>query len=339
MFAVVAAVLVAVLVVLAARADVAGPLPSWWLTGLDLVVGLAFAMVAVLAPGPLTERWLVMLVGASWLMASLLPIARSWHQGILLVVIGWFAAGRPRGFPGWLIAGAALVVAMQVLPQLAVSAVFAIVAIAAVIKGRADPVVAWYPAAASFAVAGCLITVWTTTHLMSRPLDPAFAVVGYEVVLLGIALLFPVGARTAVRARDRMADRLLTDVGGDGLNGLVSVLQRALGDSSLRVYRWQDDARCYVDDSGTAAPQSGPGWLPVYSGSRPVAAVVSRAAALEDPPTAAAVASAVLLAVTNIGLREDQRRASAGSGSVQGPDPRRRRPTATARGVDAPGGG
>ena len=47
--------------------------------------------------------------------------------------------------------------------------------------------------------------------------------------------------------------------------------------------------------------------MAVDAESRPVAAVASQAAALEDSSTAAAVSSAVLLAVTNIRLREDLR--------------------------------
>ena len=198
------------------------------------------------------------------------------------------------------------------------SVVFAMVAVGAVIKGRADPLVAWYPAGAAFSVAACLGTVWAMSHLTSRPLDPVFAVVGYEVVLLGIALLFPVGARVAVRVRDRLADRLLSDAGGEGVEGLVSVLQRTLGDPALRVYRdagggapaassWRDNPGCYADDSGIIAAHPAPGWMTVDSGSQPVAGVVTRTAALDDPATAAAVSSAVLLAVTNIRLREDQR--------------------------------
>jgi len=298
---------VAVLAVLATRADAAAPLANWWLTILDVSVGVVFVVSAGIAPGPLTERFLLACVGGTWLLGSILAIARSWHQAALLLAIGWFATGRPRGVPGWLLGGVAAVVAGQLLPQLAVSVVFAMVAIGAVIRWRADPVVAWYPAGSAVVVAGCLGTVWAMSHLTSRPLEPVFAVVGYEVLLLGIALLFPVGARTAARVRDRMTDQLLSDAGGEGIDGLVSVLQRTLADPALRVYRWQDDARCYVDDSGTATAEREPGWLSVDSGSRPVAAVVTRTAALEDPATAAAVSSAVLLAVTNIRLREDQR--------------------------------
>ena len=62
-------------------------------------------------------------------------------------------------------------------------------------------------------------------HVTSRPLDPVFAVVGYEVVLLGVAVLFPVGAGTALRVRDRLADRLLSEETDGGVDGLVGVLR------------------------------------------------------------------------------------------------------------------
>ena len=274
---------------------------------MDVLVGLAFVVAAAVAPGPPMERYVVASVGAAWLVGSFLPVARSLHQGVLLVALGWFASGRPRGPMGWLIAGAAAVVAAQLLPQFAVAAVFAVVAGVAVVRGRIDPVVAWYPSAAAAVVAGCLIAVWTTSHLTLRPLDPGFAVVGYEVVLLGIAALFPVGAGTAVRARDRLADRLLSDQSGGGLDGLIAILRSVLGDPTLRVYLWQDVGSCYVDAAGQIIPQTGPGWLAVDDESRRVAVLVSASAALDDPPTAAAVTSAVLLTVTNIRLQDEQR--------------------------------
>ena len=101
--------------------------------------------------------------------------------------------------------------------------VFVLVAVAAVVRGRVDPIVAWYPAGSAVAV--CLFTVWASGHLTSRPLDPVFAALGYEVVLLGVAVLFPVGAGTALRVRDRLADRLLTGETGGGVDGLVGVLR------------------------------------------------------------------------------------------------------------------
>lgn len=302
-------VAVGVLVVLAVRADGAAPLPSWWLTGADVAVGVGFVAAGAAAPGPVAQRVLVAAVGVAWLVGSLVPVARSWHQGVLVLALGWFASGRPRGAAGWVIAGLAVVVTVQFVPQAAVAVVFVLVAAAAVVRGRVDPIVAWYPAGSAVAVAVCLFTVWASGHVTSRPLDPVFAVVGYEVVLLGVAALFPVGAGTALRVRNRLADRLLSEETGGGVDGLVGVLRGALGDPTLRVFRWQDGVGGYVDGAGDPVAEGavGRGWLVVDAGSGPVAAVVSRAAALEDPPTAAAVRSAVLLAVTNIALQEQQR--------------------------------
>jgi hypothetical protein len=47
-------------------------------------------------------------------------------------------------------------------------------------------------------------------------------------------------------------------------------------------------------------------WLTVGDLGRPVAAVAHQASALDDPPTVAAVSSAVRLAVTHLRLREEQ---------------------------------
>ena len=88
---------VTVLVVLAVRADSAAPLQSWLLTGVDVLVGLAFVVAAAVAPGPPMERCVVASVGAAWLVGSFLPVARALHQGVLPVALGSFASGRPRG--------------------------------------------------------------------------------------------------------------------------------------------------------------------------------------------------------------------------------------------------
>jgi len=113
--------------------------------------------------------------------------------------------------------------------------------------------------------------------------------------------------RAVIRARGRLADRLLSDQRFAGLDGLAVVLGGALGDRDLQVYRWQDSDGAYVDGRGQrVAPSGDRRWLAIGDPGRPVAAVAHRASALDDPPTAAAVSSAVRLAVTHLRLQEEQ---------------------------------
>ena len=103
-------------------------------------------------------------------------------------------------------------------------------------------------------------------------------------------------------------DRLLSDQRFAGLDGLAVVLGDALGDRDLRVYRWHEGDGAYVDARGQPVVPSGDRrWLTIGDLGRPVAAVAHRASALDDPPTAAAVSSAVRLAVTHLRLLEEQR--------------------------------
>jgi hypothetical protein len=67
-------------------------------------------------------------VGVAWLTASFLPAARSLHQAVLIMSLIAFPAGRVRGLSRWLLACLAVPVAVGLLPQIGVAAVFALVA-------------------------------------------------------------------------------------------------------------------------------------------------------------------------------------------------------------------
>jgi signal transduction histidine kinase len=296
-----------ILAALAVRADSAAPHASPWLTAVDVAVGLAFVAAAAAAGGPLPERVLVAAVGPAWLAGSFLLAARSLHQVVLAVALIVFPSGRVRGLASWLLVGLAGLAGLQLLPQLGVAALFAAVAAVALVRFRKDPVAAWYPAAAAAAVAAVLAASWAATHLANGTFDPTLALFGYELVLLLVAVAFPLAARAVMRARGRLADRLLSDQRLAGLDGLAVVLGDALGDRDLRVYRWNEGDGFYVDGRGQRVVPSGDRrWLTIGDLGRPVAAVAHRSSALDDPPTVAAVSSAVRLAVTHLRLQEEQ---------------------------------
>ncbi len=302
-----AAIAIGVLAVLAIRADATAPHASLWLITLDIATGLAFVVGAAASPGPSAERLLMGAVGAAWLMASLLPAARSLHQAVLVVALIAFPAGRLRGLSRWLSACLAAPVAFGLLPQIGVAAVFALVALLVLIKGRRSTATT-YPAVAAIAVATVLGASWSVSRLRAAAFDPILALVGYQLMLLAVAAAFPVAAHAVIRSRAGLADRLLAGERLAGLNGFAVVLGRALGDSNVQVFRWHGADAGYVDEQGRSVPTGGEEQrlLTVAEADGPVAVVAYQSSTLDDPATAEAVTAAVRLAVRHERLQREQ---------------------------------
>ena len=296
-----------VLVALAVRADSEAPAASPWLTAMDIAVGLAFVVAGLAAKGPLPERVLMAAVGPAWLAGSFLVGARSLHQAVLVVALVAFPAGRVRGIASWVLVGLAGMAALWLLPQLGVAVLFAGIAAAGLVRWRGDPAAAWYPVVAASAIAAVLAWVWWIAHRPAGTFDATVILLSYELVLLLVAGCFPLGAAAVLRERARLADPLLSEGQLAGLDGLAVVLGDVLGDPDLRVYRWRDADAALVDGGGQRVAGSWDGrWLAVDGPNGPVAVVAHRSSALEDGPTAAAVAGAVRLAVTHLRLQEEQ---------------------------------
>jgi hypothetical protein len=253
-----AALVLVTLVVLAVRADVV-PHASPWLVVLDVATGLAFVVTAALAPGSHAERGLMAAVGAAWLAASFLPAARSLHQAVLVVALVAFPSGRVREWSRWLLVGLAVPVGLGLLPQIGVAALFALVASVVLLHGRRDATTG-FPAFAAAAVAAVLGASWSVARLRPETFDPSLALVGYELVLLAVAIAFPVAAQAVIRSRARLADRLLAGQRLAGLDGSALVLGRALADPSVQVFRWDSPDAGYVDERGRSVPVGGGDW-------------------------------------------------------------------------------
>jgi signal transduction histidine kinase len=275
----------------------------------DVAVGVSFIVAGAWAPGPTVERVLFAAVGASWLIASFEPTARLLHQAALVIALLAFPAGRMHGAVRWLLAGLAVPVGLLLVSQVGVAVMFACVAGVALVNVRFDPVAAWFPAGAAAGVAAVLAASWSAARYNRDAFDPTRALVGYELVLLVVAIGYLIAARAVVANRAELADRLLSDEGLVGLDGLSAVLGSALADPQLRLYRWQGDDVGYVDSQGrrAAGALGNRRWLYVAEATRPWGAVEHRSGALDDPPTAAAVSAAVALTVLNVELHEELR--------------------------------
>lgn len=264
------------LVPFAVAGDVARLVRDPRLIALDVAVGAVFSLAALVAPAARGERLLMWCVGTAWLAGSILPAAGTLHQGLLAVALLGYPAGRIRGRP---LAG--LVAA--VLPQLGVAALFGAIA-AYLVARRRHP----YPAVAAAAMALVLFGEWAAARF-----DPGTAILLYEVTLGAVGVAFPFAARADAIRRGRLADRLLGP-GTAGLAGLAAALAGSLGDPTVAIV---------PADAGAAGRRA----LRVDDDQgRPVAIVRHSSEALADPPTAAAVATAVRLVLTKTRLQREQ---------------------------------
>jgi signal transduction histidine kinase len=293
------------LAVLAARADSRDPAMTAWQIALDVAVGVAFITAGAVAPGQPVARAVFAAVGATWLVGSIEHDAALVHHAVLVVVLVGFPTAIPRGRIAWMLVALAVPVAMSLATQVGVAALFTAVAANALASSRRDRLAAWYPAAAALGIAVVLAASWLAARWTVDAFDPSTRLTTYELLLLAISLAFPVAMRTVIAGRARLADDVLEDTGLAGLSGLAAVLRDVLRDPDLRLCRWEGPELGYVDvgDGGRGNPTDGR-WLFVEDASGPLAAVAHRSAALDDPPTAAAVSTAVRLAVVHEQLQQ-----------------------------------
>jgi signal transduction histidine kinase len=265
---------------------------------MDLAVGVTFLVAAAAPVGAVRQRVVVAAVGVSWLLESVVTGVLSVHHGLLLLTLVTFPTGKVRGRLGWLAVALAVSAAVGLTSQLGIAMLYAVAAVVMLIR----PATHWYPVVSAAAVAAVLGTAWTWSR-QDGPFDPALALLSYEVVLLVIAISYPVAAWTVERARRRLADEALAGTPAAGLSGFASILADTLDDRALRVHRRV--GKGYATSDGQAIePQ--PGWLVVDGDDGPLAVVEHRSPALADAVTAQAVASAVRLAVTNARLHDEQ---------------------------------
>jgi hypothetical protein len=292
----------------AVAADLAAPRLGPGATVVDIGVGLVFVAGASAAGGPVRHRLLVGAVGIAWLAGSALPLARSWHQGVLVLGLTLFPTGRLRSPRDTVAVVAALVVASGALPQWGTALAFLLVAlVAASDAGNERSVRAW-PALSALGVAGVLGTAWTAGRVRGAAFEPALVLAVYESLLVLVALAYVVAARSAARVQDRMTDSMLGAGELTGLTGLTSELRRAAGAPDLRIHPWSARHHAFLDENGrpVALPDVGSA-LMVDDGDRPVAVVLDGGAAVADPATAEAVRSAVRLTLNHQRLQDEQR--------------------------------
>lgn len=300
---VVTAVSAVVLAWFAASADATDFGASRAYIALDLAVGFAFVLGSIASAGAPSEGVIMGAVGPVWLAGSVFASARSLHQGVLAVALLAFPSGRVVGVSRRVLVIVAIVVVLQVVPQLGVAALFAAVALLAVGSVSSTRTALVYPAACGISVAVTLGFSWWAVR-NSAAVPP---IVLYSAILIGVAVGFPFASRAVVRSSSGLTDRMLGDANLAGLSGLETVLADILRDPHLRILRWDAAVSSDFDpqDQDHETGQLSRG-LTVLDGEKQLARVITSAPALADPGTVGAVVSAVRLAVANLRLHEEE---------------------------------
>lgn len=213
---------------------------------LDALVGFGFVGVALALRGtPLAMRLLWALVGVTWWLGDV-PLVRLLHQGVLIAALGGFPTGRPRAMGQYATVGIGAVVAPGFFGQAGAAVGFLA---AAAIGVRRGAFVRLGAAVVGLWLAGSFLwsRVWPETF------EPSRALVGYELLLLLVALALPWGLAMERRRRLALSDRVLA-TGPSGLSGLEAALRRSLGRRSLRLVRHGE--RVVVEGLGPTEPDT-----------------------------------------------------------------------------------
>jgi signal transduction histidine kinase len=295
----------------AVAADVSKSRGGLGATMVDIGVGLVFVVVAPFARRGVSfgHQLLVGTVGVAWLAGSTVPLARSWHQAALVLAVALFPTGLLRGPRDLVAVATALVVATGALSQGGAALAFLLVALMAARDRRHERSARAWPTLTAAGLAAVLGTAWAAGRVRGAALEPALVLGVYESLLVVVALGYVMAARSVGLTKVRITESMVGAGQLTGLGGLTAELRRAVGDPELQIHPWSSPHRAYLDETGrplVLGNGSAPG-LTVAEGDRPLAVVVHRGTALDDPATAEAVRSAVRLTLTHQRLQEEQR--------------------------------
>ncbi|WP_353814509.1 sensor histidine kinase [Agromyces sp. SYSU T00266] len=300
----VARVAVAAVAVAAAVGAVPAAVTVWaetadlLLTGAELLVGVAYASIALVAPVDLEIRAAAATTAALWVAGTFVTGAATAHQAGL----AWLLIAAAGGWHGtWAIAGLAAVgvaLASGVLPTAMTATVFAGIAVwSAVPRGAGSHRrIALAATAASAMVALALAGAWAAQSRIGG-LDPRTILAAYAGVLIAAALLISGAAISERRRIARLRETAASAGDATGLGGLEAVLRNTLRDDRLRLLvlpAGHDPLAAGTHrDAGTTrlatteiADEAG----------TPIALIVHRPGSLGEPALSRAVADAVRLA-------------------------------------------
>jgi signal transduction histidine kinase len=264
--------------------------------GLDLAVGTAFIIGAVLAPGARRERALFALTGVAWLTAAYLPGIPMAYLGVMAVALVLFPTGRLRSGLELVFVVAAASLAVLPLPTLVDAGVLAAIGLRAVLARDRLPAW-WFPAAGGLGLGIALGCAWLAGQ-SAASFDPLFWRTIDQLALLAVALGAPLALHAVAGRPRRLTDDVLADDRVTGVERLAMVLRDTLRDPSLRVVQWDAAVASYVDPGGQVlSPGVGGSWLPVDGPGGPIGGVTAGSSDLLDPAMSAAIGRAVRLVI------------------------------------------
>jgi signal transduction histidine kinase len=286
------------------------------LHAIDLLVG-----VVVIAAGLASLRFgrvarLILLVGATWLVGSVLPAAVFLHRGPLVHLHLTYPTGHSRRRYVTAVVGAAyaLGIVEAFVPTAALTLVLALLVAAAAIDvfvrttgpaRKAGRPALW----AALGFSAVLVTSALNQLLAWDIVVPVL--LAYDAVVAGAAVVLAADLRWGRWTESTLSD-LVADLGGTSdTSGLTGRLRRALGDPGLTVGYWIAERAAYADDQGEPVELPVEDHertaTPIDDQGRPVAVLVHDRALLEDPRLVSGVATAARLAMTNAQMLADIR--------------------------------
>ena len=271
-------------------AELTGSVPS---PLLDLASGWAMAASAVVLTLA-DQRRAGIVVGAAslaWFAGTVDTDLVFAHRALLATAVLGAPDARLRSIRAW---GAAVVAWVGALPWLPPTPASIATAVAVVVARPRSGV--------ALAFAGAIAWVPLARTLAPAAADTTLAV--YNIVIAIPAVLLAAGA---AQARSRMADLVVESGGSSGIAAVQRALAEAVGDPDLRIGRWSEDARVYLDDEGRPLDEPGPGSVAtsIDRDGVPVAVIVHSQAALADRRLREAVASAARLGAENARLQAE----------------------------------
>ncbi len=273
-----------------------------WAAAADVALGLALVASGLSGRPHRLGSW-VSLIGAGWLLGSVVPQAATLSRGLLLLALLAFPTGLVRGRWGWWPYGAGLLISFPWCPQ-GLAAVVYLTAAWLLVRDRHGR--SLHPFAGGVATAAGACQALGAAAAFSGSADLLHvASRGYQATLLAVAVGYPWAARhTARRLVDVASRSNPVDQSPGQSNPLARVgelLAIALGDPTLR-----------VDPPSAAELPDSPGadlhQVVVRDGPREVAVIRGRSPAIQDPETARAASEAVRLVVNNNELLAQERR-------------------------------
>jgi signal transduction histidine kinase len=290
-------VVTTVLACLAWRADLERPGATTTGAALDVGVGVALAVTALLVLARPARAALLASTGATWLLGSILPVG-TLHQAPLVLAIGLGAFATGPSVVGAAVLAAAAACAWGGGGQLVSAALLVGVAVVAATgpgPGRARLL----PAVAGAVLGAVLLVSWALRRFAWSELDQQVLLLAYELALLTAAALLVAVDHPVAGPASRVRQVLGGPVPPSGLRPedlVEDLLRRTLRDPGLALVLGEEDRAPFGGHAHVVRSETG----------QEVARILSDSPLLQDDRVVGAIDDAVRLVAASMRLRQAQ---------------------------------